>query len=416
VPGPGTYNAKDARKPTPPSWRMGTSIRKIEVRTDSPGPGTYNSPGRFFKASPKYSIAMKTSSNDGTTSTPGPGTYDPIGFRSNEHIPPSYSLRPRTSESNDKLKVPGPGAYEQTSRILDKAIPNIRIGSAKRDDFYRKGNTPGPGSYTTRPNSAASGPQWGFGSSEREALYGISKTMPGPGTYTFRGTFENPGKGTSMTPRRPNSAMVAASRNPGPGAYNLTITNKTRSPTYRIGSASRDTLSREHGSTPGPGNYQPRLVGGTPTIRFGTSSRDWRDGSSCTPGPGSYNIPSKVVEGPRHIITPRRVDAVKSQNDRRLPGPGAYSPKIEFSRTTSPRIKIGTEERDHLSKSRSAVGPGSYNIRKGIEGPKWGFGSAESRAKDLKIDIPGPGAYNLPSNFADVPKYAFYNAPLKIHL
>jgi hypothetical protein len=395
---------------------MGTSIRKIELRNDSPGPGTYNSPGKITQTSPRYLFGGKTLSRDSSTSTPGPGAYNPTGFRSHEHIPPSYSLRPKTSDSNEKLKVPGPGTYEHTSKIMSESIPKIKIGSSKRDDFYKRENTPGPGSYTTRPNSASSGPQWGFAHSERDPLHTMSKTLPGPGTYSFRGTFEALGKGTSMTPRRPNSAMITASRVPGPGAYNLTITNKTRSPTYRIGSASRDTLSRDHLSTPGPGNYQPKIAGGVPSIGFGTSSRDGRAGSSSTPGPGSYNIPSKVIEGPRHIITPRRIDIARTQNDKYIPGPGAYTPRVECSKITSPRIKIGTENRDQLSKSKSSVGPGSYDVRKGIEGPKWGFGSSDSRGRDMKIEIPGPGAYNIPPKIGDVPKYAFYNAPLKIHL
>jgi len=72
-----------------------------------------------------------------------------------------------------------------------------------------------------------------FGTSSRDDLHSMSKTLPGPGSYNLKSMFEETGRGTSMTPKRPNSALISASRMPGPGAYNPVVDQKTRSPAYR---------------------------------------------------------------------------------------------------------------------------------------------------------------------------------------
>ena len=60
-------------------------------------------------------------------------------------------------------------------------------------------------------------------------------------------------------------------------------------------------------------------------------------------------------------------------------------------------------------------GPGSYLGKAAIanlkEAPKWGFGSSErpSIAKIKNVTVPGPGAYQLKSTFADVPSYLIPN-------
>ena len=51
-------------------------------------------------------------------------------------------------------------------------------------------------------------------------------------------------------------------------------------------------------------------------------------------------------------------------------------------------------------------GPGAYDFKKILMGPSWGFGKTNKRKPIYKINnSPGPGAYDVPSKFADVPKY-----------
>jgi hypothetical protein len=70
-------------------------------------------------------------------------------------------------------------------------------------------------------------------------------------------------------------------------------------PAYRIGSASRDGLGKEHSGLPGPGQYDPKPNKSNATIRFGSSQRRPLADSTTTPGPGAYSVPNKVVEGPK---------------------------------------------------------------------------------------------------------------------
>lgn len=414
-PGPGQYNAGLSHKNAAPSWRLGSASRSGDLRTDTPGPGSYNSPGKISTKSPEYGFGQKTQSNINSF-TPGPGAYDGNALRGYEQKSPSYSFRQKTGIAGDNMKVPGPGSYDQTSRIQNQNSPAYRIGTAKRSDLHNSNAAPGPGSYSTRPQSAygrESGPKFGFGTADRNNIDNMSKTLPGPGAYTFKGEFDSPMKGTSMVPRRPDSALVSASRSPGPGAYNPSLTTKNSAPAYRMGSASRDGLYGKSGA-PGPGNYDVRPATTGKNIRIGTSVRSPLNGNSTTPGPGSYNYNSKVGEGPKFVMNPRR-DEGKLQNSRYVPGPGAYSPSVEYVKNSAPRSGMGTSQRGGLYSSKSNPGPGQYDVRGRIGGPKYGFGS-QSRSGGYGTATPGPGHYDHKHYVGDVPKYAYGNAPLKIHL
>jgi len=417
-PGPGSYNASTTNRPTSPNYRIGSASRGSDRRSDAPGPGAYNSPGKISTAAPKYSIALKTSQSVDRF-TPGPGAYDNSHKRGYDVNPPSYSMAARSSYNGSKGFAPGPGAYDQTSRIQNNSSPNYRIGSAKRDGMYANNANPGPGAYSTRPQSAynkESGPKFGFGSEKRSGIDGMSKTLPGPGAYTFRGEFESPGKGTSMVPRRPDSAYLSGSRTPGPGAYAPGLVDKTRGPTYRMGSASRDgTSSSNRIGSPGPGAYNPEHTKGNKNVKIGTSVRSPLSAGGYTPGPGAYDYKTKVGEGPKHVMNPRRQDVVKSQNDRYTPGPGAYSPSVNLTKNTNSTYRMGTSSRGNFYGNNASPGPGQYNLNKNGKGPQWGFGS-EQRGNNVKSGTPGPGHYDHKHYVGDVPKYVYGSSPLKIHI
>lgn len=416
-PGPGAYQPKDFKAKTMPSWRIGTASRDNLHKEMTPGPGAYNSPGKISRSAPKYPMGMKTSLSMQNI-TPGPGTYNPNTLRGYDRRPPSYTLRGKPGTSGLD-RTPGPGAYDHESRILSRSQPAFRIGSAKRDEMARSEMTPGPGTYSTRPQSAYgafSGPKFPFGTGMRgkDPVQDMAKTLPGPGAYSMTSEFESPGKGTTLVPRRPDSAHTALGRNPGPGAYNPDYLPKTRAPTYRIGTASRDGLGDRRGA-PGPGNYDPSLPRTRKSIIIGTSRRRALSEASITPGPGAYNTFSKI-DGPKHVLVSRKEDQTKSRNDKLIPGPGTYSPSVEFVKKGNPVIGIGTSSRDDFTKGVKNPGPGTYNVRGSFEGPKWGFPTSPKNEGFRSVTSPGPGTYNIRSSFADVPKYAFGGMPLKIHL
>jgi len=418
APGPGAYNATASNRTSSPNWRIGSATRSEDRRSNAPGPGAYNSPGKMSTTSPKFTMGMKTSQSTDRY-TPGPGAYDANGGRGYDVMAPSYSMAARTNNGGSKSFAPGPGAYDQTSRIQNNSSPNYRIGSAKRDGCGQTSATPGPGAYSTRPQSAYnahSGPKHGFGSEQRGGLDNMSKTLPGPGQYSHRGDFDSPGKGTSLVPRRPDSAYLSGSRTPGPGAYAPSLTDKAKGPSYRIGSASRDgTSSGNRLGSPGPGAYNPAYTKGNKNVKIGTSTRSNLSASAYTPGPGAYDQRTKVGEGPKHIMNPRRDDVTKSKNDKYVPGPGAYSPSLNLTKSQNSTCKMGTSTRGDFYGSKSNPGPGQYDTRGNMKGPKWGFGS-ERRGNDLKSQTPGPGHYQHKHYVGDVAKYAYGSSPLKIHI
>lgn len=74
-------------------------------------------------------------------------------------------------------------------------------------------------------------------------------------------------------------------------------------PKYSIGNEQRDgTLGNRHLlGTPAPNVYNPSKVTLTrnPSWVVGSGQRNPLTGSLLTPGPGNYNIPAKITEGPK---------------------------------------------------------------------------------------------------------------------
>jgi hypothetical protein len=185
-----------------------------------------------------------------------------------------------------------------------------------------------------------------------------------------------------------------------------------------MGSASRDgTSSSNRIGSPGPGAYNTNYSKSNKNVKIGTSTRNPLSASAYTPGPGAYEQKTKVGEGPKYVMNPRREGGSggKSQNDRYGPGPGAYSPNLNLTKNQNSTYKIGTSSRGDFYGSTTSPGPGQYDTRKGMKGPKWGFGS-EKRGDNMKNSTPGPGHYDHRSLVGDVPKYVYGSSPLKIHI
>ena len=62
------------------------------------------------------------------------------------------------------------------------------------------------------------------------------------------------------------------------------------------------------------------------------------------------------------------------------PGPGAYNPKIDFSKENLGGIKIGTGTRDShgaLAGAKEVPGPGQYELKRSLNGPAFGIGTSQ---------------------------------------
>jgi hypothetical protein len=112
-----------------------------------------------------------------------------------------------------------------------------------------------------------------------------------------------------------------------------------------------------------------------------------------TPGPGNYSIES-VEKAPSYSLRSRPIEKVVEK----APGPGKYDPKTEYVLESQPNFGIGKSEKKFETElernSKFIPGPGTYGNSTSLSGPKWGFGSSE-RVQEKKMNVPGPGAYNV---------------------
>lgn len=183
---------------------------------------------------------------------------------------------------------------------------------------------------------------------------------------------------------------------PGPGNYNPGSSVFENSPNYRIGTSTRGNIFADN--TPGPGAYKHESsVTGRPAPKIGTSKRQPLSDSVDTPGPGTYELKSAAVEGPKYTM-PGRSPRKTGDN---LPGPGHYDQSLNDHcvKEKAPSYRIGTEPRTERPQSAYVPGPGTYNPEAKEKGPKWAFGS-QSRDNLFKIEVPGPGSYNMPESLS----------------
>jgi len=91
---------------------------------------------------------------------------------------------------------------------------------------------------------------------------------------------------------------------PGPGKYDPSDSMRKSMPKFKMGTDPRhyDQKSKS-GETPGPGSYlgQNDRVLKTKNGKFSTGLRDSAKPNNG-PGPGSYRIPTKIVEAPRYLL------------------------------------------------------------------------------------------------------------------
>jgi Sperm-tail PG-rich repeat len=139
--------------------------------------------------------------------------------------------------------------------------------------------------------------------------------------------------------------------------------------------------------TPGPGTYQiPSLITDGPS--FSISRKFESKSLKIFPGPGQYDpIPYKI---PTYIIGKSKreyniSDSIKSQ----LPGPGTYTIPHKYLGTSWKFVKPKTKTKKNLSD----VGPGSYEQPSTLDKRSCSIGTRPGSQLDLSRSFPGPGSY-----------------------
>lgn len=134
---------------------------------------------------------------------------------------------------------------------------------------------------------------------------------------------------------------------------------------------------------------------------MGSAKRSELSATSTIPGPGAYQQPSRVGEGPKYAIRPKT--AIIERHD--TPGPGQYTPRKEAVIRRPPSAVAGKEKRRAIENSKEVPGPGAYMYPSTLKSnPAFSFGLGKSVV--YNSDVPGPGAYRIPSTIPDLPNYA----------
>ena len=109
---------------------------------------------------------------------------------------------------------------------------------------------------------------------------------------------------------------------------------------------------------PGPGHYAPRRNHGGPTWRIGSALRGSKNLNN-NPGPGQYNVPEKIFNGPKYSIATKAggFDPTKTSF---APGPGQYNATTK-NRPSS--AKYTMRAKTYTKNKEVTPGPGNYNLR-----------------------------------------------------
>ena len=159
--------------------------------------------------------------------------------------------------------------------------------------------------------------------------------------------------------------------------------------------------------TPGPDKYNPRKVimhyGG---LKIGLSKRTYNKIEE-TPGPGTYNIPSKFPKGLKYSLG-LKIPYENNKEEKYKPGPGTY--KI-MNKSQSSFYSFGKKLKEHVKDD--TPGPGKYNLRreKDLYIPSYIFGKEKRISSILSpFEIgPGPGNYKFSEDAIRLryPHYSF---------
>mmetsp|Transcript_9573 Transcript_9573/g.27394 ORF Transcript_9573/g.27394 Transcript_9573/m.27394 type:complete len:1236 (-) Transcript_9573:119-3826(-) len=427
LPGPGEYEAEAAQRDPGPAYSMAGRRRQPLVE-DAPGPGEYHTEGAE-RDGPAYSLGgrWKASCVDAVgTESPGPGWYDQQqkaegpAFTFGEHLQPpegenelgpgeyyvqgdlphgpAYSMGHRIEAQDAKEDDPGPGQYSDIAHVPGGPAFSIR----GRIPEPQGASELGPGEYLGH-ESTTSGPKITFGVRplDPEAEPGI-----GPGQYELPGGPSGPAItiGTSL---RQDPADVCKLDLPGPGAYSPEGRMEPGGPAFSLASK---LWRGDDNNVPGPGAYtlEPNATGPKYSIlgKAPVAAED-RDASE-KPGPGAYNVDSRLPYGPAFSLAQRLAAVHEDAWD--MPGPGQYrDPMHERGTAYTIAPKTKDPQRAHaIREAAHSPGPGDYGAL-GRDAPSGAVFTMAPRVQGLADKgRPGPGDYHGLHSTPEPPKGPAY--------
>lgn len=234
-----------------------------------------------------------------------------------------------------------------------------------------------------------------FGSQSTPSLTNLGHISSSP-AYSF-----SSGKKRSQSTSR--SAEI-----PGPGAYVLGSSLSGNAPSF--GSSARGSFGVPSG--PGPAAYDLQGEVSKKGMRMGPKLEP-KEKVVTGPGPNAYGdvcqkskpARSKALKKNGFGSAVRKSFGDEATAQSASPGPGGYFPPVEWPRgKPSENCSFGAAERQSMSKKQSVPGPGTYNIKTTLQGPKWstttrGFENQNNCTIGEQLETAGlgPASYLLPS-------------------
>ena len=411
-PGPGKYDPKLSTFTKLPSWKIGTTKRKVfDVIEHYPGPGAYSIP-LDVKNTPKYTMSTKAGLKESKEKllSPGPAYYKPK-FSKSQSCFYSFGLKTKLKERDP---TPGPGNYD-IRKDKELIIPSYLFGKEKRVDeiVKRRKMIPGPGKYEYDADPIYNHfPIYSFGTQKK----GINDDnfTPGPGSYNYK---EFIGK---EAPKKTIGIKYSLSAKdiltPGPGHYDQSNPNNYlhRTTYTKLSKAKRKTdLNDLRNQNPGPGQYNDdttikNILVKNPAWKIGKSRRKSLDPSDKSfPGVGNYTICGNIGSFSPHYTM--RIKGIMSNYETDVPGPGTYKNEKMGLYKHYPSWKIGTGKRDEDLRrtiKNGFPGPGRYGFKslQDFFSPKYKFGRRK-RFSENGFETPGPGSYHIPCSIVDITNY-----------
>jgi len=206
-----------------------------------------------------------------------------------------------TSKLRKNNDSPGPGAYQPEDTKVKKKEPNYKFGTDKRLKTAGKTQYPDPASYDVKDDiRRKTGQAWGMGYGTKTDFTKNTGNTPGPGSYKYKSSTTD-GKKYGMGAKIENSKSDNKRDSPGPGAYSPSDKkSKNKAPEFGFGTSSR-LQKVGNQNMPDPASYEVkddirRKTGQSWGMGYGTKT-DFTKTMDNTPGPGSYEYPSKITEG-----------------------------------------------------------------------------------------------------------------------
>lgn len=207
---------------------------------------------------------------------------------------------------------------------------------------------------------------------------------PGPAAY-FHDHFRRSSDGWTFGGKYKDHFKIIDM--PGPGSYNAS--KKSKVPLGKIGTSKRNSTSKNFQS-PGPGSYNHH----SSLKKNGWSIQGKRKPRSKSedvgPGPAAYNLKFPEIDrrNPAWTMGGKHKHKDRESNG---PGPNSYFPSINPVKARPKSAAFTKGKRDKMH-GDNMPGPGNYNMKSTLGGPKYGIAGRPKTSK-RQGDGPGPSAY-----------------------